>query len=303
MAAPSAPTPPASPALDPDRTLGLCCASIQCYNAYVGGAAFPADPLRFVSAPPGMVYADFWWGVDVFDGNKIHQEVVFGLAFTGKDDPGDVVFAFRGTEGLAEWLDDAHIGEVPFTPDGGGSLPPDARVEHGFDEIYASMQSSLFALLDRLAPRRLTITGHSLGSSLATIFTLDVALSRPGLAMTALNFASPRVGNEGFASFYQQHTAGRGNPTVRVINSLDLVPHLPPYDFGYRHIGIAAPICFEAPGFHVLPDYGLRHVADNYFRALCNHFGREQCDCRLEAADHGVKLRFCTPKANAGSLR
>ncbi len=283
-----------SPPVDPARTLTLVCASIQTYSAYNAGAAFSSDPLNYITPPPGTRYVDSWNGQDVFDGNRTHELVLFGLIFEYIDDPGRFIFAFRGTKGIHEWIDDikvAHASFKPETSDPQPAVPKDVCIEEGFDEIYSSMQGTLFAKLDALQPKLLEITGHSLGSSLATLFTLDVVLSRPDQAYVSENFASPRVGNAHWAAYYESLTTAKGQPTLRVVNTKDLVPKVPPAALGYKHIGEAYDICFESPK-GVLPNFGLRHSADNYEQVLSTVFG-VSCDCRLEVPK--VTVKICTP--------
>lgn len=46
------------------------------------------------------------------------------------------------------------------------------------------------------------------------------------------NYGDPRVGNDVFASYYKSQVPH----TWRVVNQLDIVPHLPPKWLNYHHI-------------------------------------------------------------------
>jgi hypothetical protein len=76
------------------------------------------------------------------------------------------------------------------------------------------------------------ITGHSLGAALATLYTLENALTdkipNPGLC----TFASPFVGDSTFAGAFN----GLGLTSWRIVNSPDIVPNLPPEILGFTHI-------------------------------------------------------------------
>lgn len=170
---------------------------------------------------------------------------------------------------------------MPLRPGTTHPLPDQARVEDGFWEIYHSLQKTVFDKVASLAVKELIITGHSLGSSLSELFTLDVAISSD-LPFTTYNFVCPRTGNEDWANFYDSLTKGAGNPTIRVVNKEDIVPKLPPALFGYQHVGDAYNICFKSEDTRILPDYGLRHSADNYARTLAHAFGTP-VECQLEA--------------------
>ena len=160
------------------------------------------------------------------------------------------MFAFRGTASPEDFgMDLGYRGHafVPFGPSvpGPGGAVPDVPagvlVEAGFWDAYTtgdgtipSMRQQVFTLLDSYAapgkPIELWITGHSLGAALSTLFALDVALCRPEIAASLVNFASPRVGNAAFVEFYQQQPAEQAEATrtLRVQNVLDVVPDLPP---------------------------------------------------------------------------
>ena len=282
--------------IDQDLALATCCASIQTYFAYDAGMAFPGnDPLKYITPPSGWSYRDYWVGQDVFDGQPIHPLVLFGLVFEKSDGSGEFLFAFRGTQGIDEWIDDFQVDQTPFrpfVPSNGPAVPSDALAEDGFSEIYYSMQAALFGLLDKYTPSKLVITGHSLGSSLCTLFTLDVVISRPALANQTMDYASPRTGNPTFATFYDSLTLDKGNATLRVANTKDVVPCMPPESFGYQHVGDWFPVCFEGVG-GIFPDLGLRHSNQNYFRTLCHDFARQDCSCRLEPPE--PKLDYCKP--------
>ena len=68
---------------------------------------------------------------------------------------------------------------------------------------------------------RLFITGHSLGGALATLTTValagcEIANSIPGIfPVTAITFASPRVGNRGFQNLHRVSAVLRLQQLIR----------------------------------------------------------------------------------------
>jgi predicted lipase len=78
----------------------------------------------------------------------------------------------------------------------------------------------------------LTITGHSLGSALATL-SVPLAVAN-NIAALQYNSASPKVGLQPFHDYYESLNA----PTFRLVNTADTVPNLPPQRSGdYVHVG------------------------------------------------------------------
>ncbi len=263
---------------DWDKVLLLIDASIQAYRAY-DHKPKPAE------APPGYEIVDTWSGVDSVFGEDRTVEI-YGLVLRSHTAPYCYVFAFRGTDSVLDLIDDLGAEMKPFTPfDPGVAVPPGVRIESGFADVYTeasgatpSMQQSVFALLDRYVASKdypiheLWLTGHSLGAALSEVFSLDVALSRPGVRASNINFACPRVGNADFVAFYGQQAAEQ-NPasrTLRVQNVFDRVPCVPLEIMGYQHVNDAFLIAFYKHGWFPL-DLGLivhNHASANYQAVL-----------------------------------
>jgi len=265
---------------DWNRVCLLIDASIQAY------CAFSVTPAPV--APAGYEIVDTWKGVDAVFGRDRRIET-YGVALRSLAAPCRYVFAFRGTASFEDLLDDLGARDHPFAPAGPKvptvpanvpHVPSDVRVEAGFWDVYttsdgatSSMQQQVFTLLDRYAAsdrpvHELWITGHSLGAALSTLFALDVALCRPEIAASLVNFASPRVGNKAFVEFYQQQTAQQdaATRTLRVQNVLDIVPRNPPEALGYRHVSDVTLIEFHKRETLPLdPDFVVhRHAAASY---------------------------------------
>jgi len=88
------------------------------------------------------------------------------------------------------------------------------------------------------------VTGHSLGSALATLFVMENKEKNKFDIATVCTFASPHVGNTEFVNQFNQLAL----TSWRIVNTQDIVPkvplHLPFFD--YQHV--ATPYEFSSAG-------------------------------------------------------
>ncbi len=218
------------------------------------------DPLRPApdGIPDGYELAAWIHMSDfIFDSKEVK---FYGILVREIKNPDSRIIAIRGTEGAIEWFDDAFALPVPFR-----QVPSAGRVAKGFDEIYdtlkvvpsplpedkvagleatAPLAGSFGEQLHRLASRReaarrgralraeevrparpTVVTGHSLGSALATLFVMENDALRSFEVSTFCTFASPRVGNLEFARKFDLLPI----TSWRIVNSVDVVPKLPPH--------------------------------------------------------------------------
>lgn len=185
-----------------------------------------------------------------------------GFIARSLDNPMLQVVALRGTESGLDWVSDFEFILETFH-----EVPNGGKTESGFTNLYRSMtveyvdasqpSQSLISQLDTLpAGTRLLVTGHSLGSSLATLHAF-VAGSK-NIDVELVTFASPRVGDQAFVEAFQRMNI----PNTRIFNQPDIVPHVPMEIAGYRHIepGIEInsglfPIKHSIPCYHALSTY------------------------------------------------
>jgi len=232
---------PSQDPIDPQLTLALAQASLAAYDDY------EEKPFK---SPPNYRAVARWTGWDEIAGGFGYEER-FGLLFMSTSPgPQTFIFAFRGTDSDMDIYEDLFANTASFVPYQ-GRVSPTPSVASGFYSIYTgiggtmtqSMQQQVFTLLNNIrAPRRIYITGHSLGAALSQLFTLDVAVSTPDVWAANLNFASPMVGLTDWRTAYESQPAQQdpARKTVRVYNYWDYVPSLPPYIppfLEYVHVG------------------------------------------------------------------
>ena len=148
------------------------------------------------------------------------------------------VVAFRGSLSFEDWMADlksATMEEFTLRPDCVG-----CEVGSGWFSAYSSLRSGVYSALYSLASAHpssgLIITGHSLGAAMASLFLADLEVSDPplfkGVQLPVYTFGEPRVGNEHYASWFEDRFP---SSWYRVVHHDDPVPHLPPPLLGFRH--------------------------------------------------------------------
>lgn len=211
----------------------------------------------------------------------------------------DIVVAWRGTVAPSEWYDNM---QQKLERIGQG----ESKVERGFLSIYTSKcersrynRSSASEQVMREVKKlinyykklgeqvSLTITGHSLGGALGLLNAYEAAKNFPGLPISVVSFAAPRVGNIAFRDeLYQM-----GVKTLRLTLKQDVVPRMPGIVFNeslqrfddltgtlewvYTHVGVELKLDVRSSpylkkglnliGFHMLETY--LHLVDGYHTA------------------------------------
>jgi hypothetical protein len=154
---------------------------------------------------------------------------IFGLM--GRNTTNRMAFvSFRGTTDLADWLADIDALPAPYLPIGGFG-----QVHAGFQQVYELVRGSIAANLAAATAGcdQILVTGHSLGAGLAVLAAPDIFRNMPPntIEPRLITFAGPRVGLSDFVAAF--------NATIescyRVVNFLDIVPHVPPAP--YVHVG------------------------------------------------------------------
>lgn len=130
---------------------------------------------------------------------------------------GFAFIVFRGSQSRGDWKDNLDIrtartfcGDVHY----GFARCLYSLSEHVIREIEASFDK----------PYKLCLTGHSKGGALAVLAT--ALLRRNGYDPLALyTFGQPKVGGKSFVKWWEQNINAK---YYRVVNGVDIVPHLPP---------------------------------------------------------------------------
>jgi len=179
------------------------------------------------------------------------------------DQDGDIIVAFKGSNQWGDFVQDAKCWltklskrsvkrSILLYPRSSSKRPVAAEVHQGFLEDWNALNiavlSQVNALLAANPTAKIYITGHSLGGGIAILCATEFArLKKPVAGI--FTFGQPRVGNHTFKMLYN-HLAGNLTPlgyeprgvsllkkTFHIVNQNDLVPRLPGWLMGYRHVG------------------------------------------------------------------
>jgi triacylglycerol lipase len=190
-----------------------------------------------------------------------------GIVAVNDADPTDIYVAIRGTSTIWEWLQDLNFLMKPFSNVSGSGL-----TEDGFTDMYQSFSftagvnqgpafiQNLAALIRASSPTACaTITGHSLGASLATLLALDLSANTT-VTNTLYTLASPRTGDLTFSHLFNHVVPN----AYRIVNRLDVVPKTPP-PLLYWHVGDETELI---PGPDLKFDLKCEHILTTYLHLL-----------------------------------
>lgn len=192
-------------------------------------------------SPDQFTFSDLIWSTFTYLGTS-HTEPFGFLATYG----GNSYLVFRGSQTTADFGMDGEYALTNYTAPT-ANAPAGLQVETGFKAVFDGLTP-----LPAIPNNTLIVTGHSLGSALATLsIPALIAAGVPSSALMNYPQASPMVGNPAFVSYYN----GLNASTYRLVNSYDTVPTLPGASRGYAHVGVAA--TFGA-------DYGTTDKSGNF---------------------------------------
>lgn len=286
--------------VDADLTKVLANAAYQAYYSSIQG------PL-----PAGYKYYGRWTGRNPsILGGDVED---YGIIFQGElpTNSSSFIFAFKGTASFWDAYEDLFVNWAHFVSHNNSNASNQVEVSDGFFSVYStpvtpghndSMQDQLFQLIDKIKPSEIIITGHSLGSALAELFTLDLYLSLPqrNFSTKHINFACPRVGFLGFKRLYDgiENNLPPSSKTTRIVNFKDEIPCVPfNILLGYEHVGNYFLISFTKKK-GIFPNYVVRHSLYNYWQVLNDIFKNPNQEYSGDVkGGHSIPLWSTAPSA------
>ncbi|RUS31125.1 Alpha/Beta hydrolase protein [Jimgerdemannia flammicorona] len=175
-------------------------------------------------------YCDSFPGTTVVKTFK--TSVTATIGFVARNDVKKAIYvAFRGSANIQSFIQDAEFLQTNYPPVSG------AKVHQGFLESHQEARDIVYnAVVDQMNKYQgytIYVVGHSLGGALAILQALDFN-QRAGYDksnMVVYTYGEPRVGNPAFSSYADSLSL----KYYRTVNQNDIVSHLPPQSFGYKH--------------------------------------------------------------------
>lgn len=215
----------------------------------------------------------------------------FGFIAVDNANPTSIVVAIRGTKSLMEWWDDFQVSSTPcpFAPNAG-------NVETGFLELYNSLHISspgttgnIIALRETVSTglknefsldnyKQVTMVGHSLGSSLVTLYGLDMAANNPSKEVIIYTLASPCTGNAEFVKYYNTVIS----ESYRIYNEPDVVPKSLLL-LGYSHVPVGIEVDSRAYPW-INQTIACYHSLGTYLYLLSGQKGLVDATCIVKPA-------------------
>lgn len=146
------------------------------------------------------------------------EPIMNAYIFYNTDKSRRCCFVFSGTFYKTQWINNFNCGSQHCISLNG--YTPGMKIHSGFYKTYMELKKDIDEFIKKFKPKEIFITGHSLGGALATICGLDLHNYSP----LVYSFASPRVGNNIFASTFNELLPY----AQRIENSEDIITDLPP---------------------------------------------------------------------------
>ena len=137
---------------------------------------------------------------------------LFGILCDEKND-NTAWLIYRGTSNIKEWIQNFTFKQVAYK---GWGL-----IHEGFWHIYNNNRANILSQLHKMNPKKVIVSGHSLGGGVAILTGVDLHLS--GYDVEIYTFASPRVGNIDYCN----KVNSVGPNIYRIVNTIDIVPTVP----------------------------------------------------------------------------
>lgn len=137
---------------------------------------------------------------------------------------------FQWSNGKTDWRNNFDFPAKPYR-----DMPNRWYAHRGFVRVWKSIEDILAPIINNKAVRHIEIAGYSHGAAIALLCHEYCKFNRPDISdsIHGYGFGSPRV----IWGFPSKCVLERFDGYTAIRNKRDIVTHLPPFIFGFRHTG------------------------------------------------------------------
>ena len=133
-------------------------------------------------------------------------------------------------------------------------------VHRGFDSEYDRFRDTMLEIINDKNPSKIIVSGHSLGSALATLSALDLSMNH-GYDVSLVSMGGPRVGNKEYRELMDNYV----KDNYRIYIPQDPIINIPGSLKDYEHSGFAFGI--NPDGTHN-SEINIDHFGFNAYRSI-----------------------------------
>lgn len=160
--------------------------------------------------------------------NAKYTHVENDASFSVKRNRGTLKIFFEPSNGDTDWKNNFNFPAKPYR-----KMNNLWFCHRGFLKVWKSIEPYIVDEIMDPTVKKIEIVGYSHGAAVAILCYEYVKFNRPTIEVSGVGFGAPRV----FWGFACKSVRERFNGFVVVRNGNDIVTHLPPLLFGFRHVG------------------------------------------------------------------
>lgn len=160
--------------------------------------------------------------------NARYTTVDNGASFAVEREGEKLTLLFEKSNGATDWKNNFDFPAKPYR-----KMKNKWFAHRGFLKVWKSIEPYIADKINDLTVSKIDIIGYSHGAALALLCYEYVKFNRPDVEASGVGFGCPRV----FWGFARKNVKKRFEGFVVVRNGRDIVTHVPPALFGFRHVG------------------------------------------------------------------
>ena len=138
---------------------------------------------------------------------------------------------FEWSDGVEDWKSNLNFLAIPWKPYKG--MKRIWFCHRGFLKVWKAIEAYIAKYINDPTIKKIEIVGYSHGAAIALLCYEYCVFNRPDIDVEGAGFGCPRV----FWGYIPKSVKERFNNFKVVWNGDDIVCHVPPVIFGFRHVG------------------------------------------------------------------